>query len=468
MLKDKLVISILFFLYTISANAQFAKCTDCDDFNEFKSSLCTIEKVPLSYLSSNTDFIELFIRKFPALKNREGSIWLIAGGPGESGASLYPLVDLFSKTFPHLDIFIPDHRGTGLSSKICPNEEALDSPSGIALANDEWGPCFNQMYSNTAYVQAFSITNAANDLSFLIDNFSGTGNRYVYGVSYGTQLVMRLLQLETTKLDGVILDSLVPLQDDEENDLSHRSFVVNDIGNSVLDYYDTKLGDEEAPLAPRLAGIIHRAKNDDVFSENLPQQDLSILLGMFLDVPKIREQIPAIIKGLEMENFEPLNNTINEITEFYSTYSKYNTSSSSIPLVQVISSSENNLRPELKKNEVLEESKGLLFSSPLASLLAENSMPTYPRDIYFNGVPRQMPPTLILHGTLDPKTHLSGAIKHYNKLPTKNSVIFSKIKDAPHFIALFAPHSFSELAFKFINGEEIGNDLIVDEDTELR
>jgi pimeloyl-ACP methyl ester carboxylesterase len=467
MLKDKFIILKLFILCTISVKAQFSTCNDCDDFNEFKSSLCTIEKVPLNYLSNSNDSIDLFIRKIPALKNREGSIWLIAGGPGESGASLYPLVDLFSKTFPHLDIFIPDHRGTGLSSKICPKEEAIDSPNGIALANDEWGPCFNQMYSNTSYVQAFSITNAAKDLSLLINNFSGTGKRYVYGVSYGTQLVMRLLQLETTKLDGIILDSLVPLQDDEEYDLSHRSFVVNDIGNAVLAYCDKKISDNEAPLAFRLKKIIQKAKSDEIFSKKLPKQDLSIILGRLLDVPNTRNQIPEIIKGLETENFEPLNNAIKELTEFYSNYGKYKTSSNSIPLVQVISASENNLRPKLKKNEVIAESEALLFSSPLAGLLAENSMPTYPKDNYFKGIPKQMPPTLILHGTLDPKTHINGAIRHYKKLPKENSLNFSKIKDAPHFIALFAPNSFKTLASKFINGEKIENDLINDKDTEL-
>jgi pimeloyl-ACP methyl ester carboxylesterase len=189
---------------------------------------------------------------------------------------------------------------------------------------------------------------------------------------------------------------------------------------------------------------------------------------MLLDVPKTRHQIPKIIKGLEKENFEPLNNTIKELTEFYSKYGKYKTSPSSIPLVQVISSSENNLRPKLKKNEVIAQSDTLLFASPLAGLLAENSMPTYKKDNYYNGIPKQMPPTLILHGTLDPKTHITGAIRHYEKLPKENSITFLKIKDAPHFIALFAPNSFKSLASKFINGEKIENNLINDKDTSLK
>lgn len=468
MRKDKPVVFILLILCTISVRAQFSKCADFDDLIEFKSSLCTTEKVPLNYQADNNDSLELFVRKYPSLKKRIGSIWLIAGGPGESGASLYPLVELFSKTFPHLDILIPDHRGTGLSSKICPNEEAIDSPNGIALANDEWGPCFNHMYSNTAYVQAFSITNAAKDLSLLINNLSGGGKRYVYGVSYGTQLVLRLLQLHDTKMDGVILDSLVPLQNDEEYDLSHRSFVVNDVGNSVLTYFDSQISDNGITLASQLKGIIQKAQNDDSYAENLPKQDLSVIFGMMLDVPKVRNQIPDIINALTTENFQPLNDAITDITNFYSNYgAKYKTAHNSIPLVQIISSSENNLRPELKADEVITESENLLFASILPKLLSENSMPTYQKDEYYSKVPTKMPPTLIFHGTLDPKTHISGAIQHYEKLPKDNSITFVKVKDAPHFIALFAPNSFASVASKFIKGQKIENQEIIDKDVLL-
>ena len=134
----------------------------------------------------NNETIDLFVRKFPSIKERQGSIWLISGGPGESGASLYPLIAQFSRLFPHLDILVPDHRGTGLSSKVCPKEEAVDSPNGISLANNEWGACFNHMYSNQTYVQAFSITNAAKDLNLLINNFNGEGKCYIWCILRNT------------------------------------------------------------------------------------------------------------------------------------------------------------------------------------------------------------------------------------------------------------------------------------------
>jgi len=65
---------------------------------------------------------------------------LIAGGPGESGASFYGMVAELRTTFPGLDLIMPDHRGTGFSTRMCPDEEAPGSPEGGALAGAEWEP----------------------------------------------------------------------------------------------------------------------------------------------------------------------------------------------------------------------------------------------------------------------------------------------------------------------------------------
>ncbi|AXT18619.1 alpha/beta fold hydrolase [Flavobacteriaceae bacterium AU392] len=467
MLRPKIVLLILFF--TSIVNAQFSKCSDQNEFDELKLSLCATVKTPLYHQSDKNETIDLFVRKFPSLKDRKGSLWLIPGGPGESGASMYALIEKFSKQFPHLDIFVPDHRGTGLSAKICPNEEDVNSKGSIALVNEEWGSCFEQMYSNQEYVQAFSITNGAKDLSKLINDLSGKGKRYVYGVSYGTQLVLRLLQLNSTKIDGIILDSLIPLQDDVDYDLSQRSFVINDVGLSVIESLNKLEPNSATSLTSQLQSIIKRTHKDTIFSKKLPRQELSIIFGMMLDLPKVRNKIPEIIKELSKENIEPLNNAIAEITEFYTSYSKYKTSSNSIPLVQIITASENNLRPEIKKSDVALESKDLLFKSPLPSLMAENRMPTYKKDVFFGKAPKNMPPTLIINGTLDPKTHYEGAVRHFKKLSENSKeIVFMSVEDAPHFIALFASDSFFSIASKFINGEKLTNKLIVDKNTALK
>ena len=87
----------------------------------------------------------MFLRKFPAPRPAasRGTVWLVAGGPGESGASLYPMLPTLRRAFPGFDLVIPDHRGTGYSTRLCPQEEAVDSPGGMALAGAEWATFFN-------------------------------------------------------------------------------------------------------------------------------------------------------------------------------------------------------------------------------------------------------------------------------------------------------------------------------------
>lgn len=462
-----LSLSAIVLCITIS-NAQFEICNTSETLKELESSLCTIVKTPLYHQSGKEETIELFVRKFPAKEKREGSIWLIAGGPGESGASFYSLIEKFRETFPNLDILVPDHRGTGASSKICPEQESLDSDAGIALANEEWGPCFGQMFGNTEYTQAFTITNAAKDLSILINSLSGEGKRFVYGVSYGTQLVLRLIQQGSVSLDGVILDSLVPLQDDGEFDLSMRSQITNKVGVAVL----AKLEDsssKDVTLTLRLQKLIERVEKDEKFAKQIPNQNLSMILGMILDIPDIRNRIPSIIGGLEKDDFTALNDAVKGITEFYKDFgSKYATAPNSIPLVQIITASENNLRPELKKSDVTKEAETLLFTSPLPNLIAENKMPTYPRDKYFAAIPKEMPRTLIINGTLDPKTDHEGAVRHFKKLSKLGNVTFVSVEDAPHFIALFAPNSFAKIANEFIKRQPITQTVIKDKLTTLK
>ena len=193
----------------------FAECPDARQFAELAGSLCAlVEADGAAEPSLDRPPVKLFVRKFPAIGSSRGAVWIIAGGPGESGASFYPLLGTLRRGFPNLDLIIPDHRGTGYSTRLCPAEESVDSPGGTALSGAEWGTCFGGLANASGHAAEFSITNAAHDLRQLILRFHDGGPTYVYGVSYGTQLVLRMLQLGEISLNGVILDSLVPLQTD--------------------------------------------------------------------------------------------------------------------------------------------------------------------------------------------------------------------------------------------------------------
>ncbi len=214
----------------------FSPCPDAAKYPGLAGTLCGTVTAPLADKGAAAELagktVTLFVRKFPAPVPAKGTVWLVAGGPGESGASFYPFIDSLRRSFPGMDLLIPDHRGTGYSTRLCPAEEAADSPGGMALEGAEWGSCFPSLHSHGQEATQFTITNAAHDLKRLIEAVPDKKPVYLYGVSYGTQLVLRTLSLGNPAVRGVILDSLVPPQTGNEWDLSHRSQVVDEVGDA--------------------------------------------------------------------------------------------------------------------------------------------------------------------------------------------------------------------------------------------
>ena len=328
------------------------------------------------------------------------------------------------------------------------------------------------MYGNVEQVQGFTITNAAKDLRQLVNTMSGEGKTFIYGVSYGTQLALRAAQLDGLNIDGLILDSLVPMQNDSRYGLSKRSHVVDSVGKELLDKcnHSGKCGGETSEsIKESLSKLIVKSNNLKDFSENLPDASLSNTLGVLLDIPPIRNEIPKIIRSLSIGNTSILEKAINDVTAYYSGLNLGSANfGSSIPLVQIITASENNLRPNLTKSDIKKEDAGLLFTSPISSLMAENSMPTYEKDNYYAKLPTNLPKTLILQGTLDPKTHFKAAKTHAFELSKLGQVSFVDVTDGVHFIALTAPECFKQHVGLFMTNKEQKQTACQDEATLVR
>ena len=160
---------VLLSLCAASAHAAgFVPCDDAASHPALKDSLCAREQVPADpsgFSGAPRGEMTLFVRKFPAAETARGQVWLIAGGPGESGASFYKLLPQLNAAFPGMDLIMPDHRGTGYSTRMCPEEESAGSPGGMALAGAEWASCFRRLGEQPGYTRQFSETNAAHDLN---------------------------------------------------------------------------------------------------------------------------------------------------------------------------------------------------------------------------------------------------------------------------------------------------------------
>jgi pimeloyl-ACP methyl ester carboxylesterase len=420
-----------------SASSDFRPCDDATP-DRLAGSLCATMKAPLRHDDPASGEVELFVRKFPAQGVSRGDVWLVAGGPGEAGASFYGMIDRFRAAFPGYDILVPDHRGTGRSSRVCVAEEAQGSPGGRGLEGAEWGSCLGQLGARSPWTQSFTVTNAAHDLHDLIGRYSRGRTVHVYGVSYGTQLVLRMMTVAPPPaVEGIVLDSLVPPDGTEVWDLSHRSQVVDAVGRAVLADCDrdpacrAKVGGSAVEALQRVVDDPERAK---LFPGGQPKA----FLGALLDAPDARALIPDVIADALAGRKDAIERAQARLEAFYAPFASPD-AASSIPLVALISASENNARLNLTREDIAAESGALLFTSSLPSQLLGGADMTYPRDAAFGHPPARLPPLLVLQGDMDPKTPLAGAEAHAATLPQDGDIRFVTVAGAPHFVLLTDP-----------------------------
>lgn len=427
------------------AGDEFSPCADAA-LPGLAGSLCATHRAPLRPNDPDTRAVELFIRKFPSTRGvTTGQVWLVAGGPGESGASFYPFLDVFRAAFPGRDLMIPDHRGTGYSTRLCPAEEDEGSPGGRALAGAEWGSCIGGMYADRDRTQAFTVTNASHDLAALITRYRTEGSVSVYGVSYGTQLVLRMLQTAPVALDAIVLDGLVPLEASAELDLSHRTAIVDKVGRSLLSV------DEIQAYEALLADPDRRA----LWADAAPGGDLRRFLAALLNFPALRDQIPAVISALSDGDNAPLLAVRAGLDAELEPFGRYPQSSPALPLVVLMNASENNGRRDLTAEDVEREARGALFTSPLPGLLVDVSAPLYDRDGYYGRSPDAAPRTLVIHGTLDPNTPYEGAVAHAAKLAEAGAVTFATVVSGAHMLPFAAPECFVRIVSAFDAAAEV-------------
>ena len=429
----------------------FAACPDALVEPALSGSLCAHVQAPLDYGRAGGERIDLFVREFPVRGRSRGQVWLVAGGPGESGASFYPLLATLRSVFAGYELIVPDHRGTGFSTRLCPDEESPASPGGAALQGAEWETCFAEMRANAARTSSFTITNAARDLQGLMDRY-GRGRVLLYGVSYGTQLVLRMLTVAPPRrLDGVILDSLVPPETTDAWDLSHRSAVVDAVGRRVLADCDARNSCRNM-VGGSAEAALRAIEADPKLSAMVPGGRPKLFFGMLLDVPQLRAQIPAIIAGLRKGDARAAQSAAAGLTAFAAASDRYPQSPPSIPLVSLISASENNARPGLTKSQVEAEAAPLLFTSSLPDQLVGGASNAYPRDAAFGRHPSSRPPMLVLQGDMDPKTPYEGAVAHIRLLPDPRAIHLVTIEGGPHFLLLTAPDCFAREVSFFVAG----------------
>lgn len=205
---------------------EWEPCSADSDENTGDDALCATIPVPLDWNDPNGDTIDFFVKKLPAaMPPARGQLWLLNGGPGYSGAD-------FEGRFiaQSVDIYLPDHRGTGRSSRLaCPDAETAGSSSGIAVDQSEIAACVQPLVDTWGdKLSGFTTTQAARDIGEVIRATRGPDDvLFLYGASYGSEWANRYLQLYPTDPTGVIFDGVaigatLDKIDAWENDLGQR------------------------------------------------------------------------------------------------------------------------------------------------------------------------------------------------------------------------------------------------------
>ncbi|MEO0605750.1 MAG: alpha/beta fold hydrolase, partial [Myxococcota bacterium] len=156
---------------------------------------CTRTTMPLWWDDPEGSTVELFAQRHLS-GGGERVLWLLPGGPGQTGAVYEDLVKALGARLSDTDLYVFEHRGVGRSSRLgCPDQESPDSEEGIDISPDEWPACLDAVLAEVGDdLAAYSSAAAADDLAEWIRLTAEGREVFVYGGSYGTTLAHRFLQ----------------------------------------------------------------------------------------------------------------------------------------------------------------------------------------------------------------------------------------------------------------------------------
>jgi pimeloyl-ACP methyl ester carboxylesterase len=170
--------------------------------------------MPLDWAAPGGRQIPIFVSRARSFHSpHRGDLWLVQGGPGGSADIFGTFVDELRAQVPGFDIYTIEQRGVGQSARLgCPDQESPSSVGGTDIVESEVAACLQSVEAQwPGGLAHFRLTPTARDLAEAIDRTRTPGvGVFVYGVSYGTSIAIRYLQLRPNDAVGVILDSVSP------------------------------------------------------------------------------------------------------------------------------------------------------------------------------------------------------------------------------------------------------------------
>jgi pimeloyl-ACP methyl ester carboxylesterase len=194
---------------SLAASGLAAGAASQDFCGQADGLVCSQVVVPLDRTGAVPGTVTLHVEMLPAGGVARGTIFLIAGGPGQGSAHVFglgsPRADqLFRYLFPGYDLVAYDDRGTGASGLIdCPDlQSALTeaaNQAAIATCGASLGAAAN-FYSTATH---------AEDLEAVRQSL-GLDKVALYGVSYGTKLALAYALAHPDHVARLALTSVLP------------------------------------------------------------------------------------------------------------------------------------------------------------------------------------------------------------------------------------------------------------------
>jgi pimeloyl-ACP methyl ester carboxylesterase len=194
-------------LALLPALAVAAPGKDCHLPGAEEALRCLRLDVPLDYTKPGAT-LSLHVAVAPALREsaRRDPLFILAGGPGEAGSDLVPLLNgTFRKVRATRDVVLIDQRGTGLSGKLdCPADSANDETMSEEQELSEARDCIKSL--NKPY-RNYTTEAAARDID-RVRQALGYGQINIWGGSYGTRLAQAYARLFPQHVRAMVLDGV--------------------------------------------------------------------------------------------------------------------------------------------------------------------------------------------------------------------------------------------------------------------
>ena len=436
MWKSLLALSLLSLTAASWANDDKLTLENCH-LGEIRSQVkCGKLEVPENYQQPDGNTMAVNFAVLPAIDDSEykAPLMFLAGGPGQAAVELATgLNHVFREVRKTRDIILVDQRGTGESSPLSCDFEAVDnvySSLPDALNPQEVKDCVAQFKGD---VTQYNSENAIRDFD-AIRAALGHEKLNIYGGSYGTRAGLVFMRMFPESLESVVLDSVGPievpigmfgqsgarsfnllLENCKNNESCNTAFP-----NLAEEFQAVKvrLAKEVASidiLHPRLGTPIKLVIDNTKFTGNLRFQ----LYGM-----EGRSMVPLVIHQAFLGNYQPLIGLMARTEDEQLVYTGllFNiVCNEDIPRV-----SEADRAADASNNFDGEDSHS-------AWDMVCPFFPEYrPSEDFYQSVTADIP-TLILSGNLDPVTPPSNGEYSAKSLPNSHHII---VENASHTVAM--------------------------------